>query len=74
MNTFVKIAGVAVVGLGALVFLSLLLSVFVWLLWNGCLVGAVDGVREITWLQSWGIMILCGFLFKGTNTNFSSKD
>lgn len=43
---------------------SLLLSVPVWLLWNGCLVGAIDGLREITWLQSFGILILSNIFFK----------
>ena len=69
MDWIIKAVGTAVVGVGALVALSFIFSVFVWLLWNGCLVGAVDGVREITWLQSWGIMILAGFLFKGTSAH-----
>jgi hypothetical protein len=33
-------------------------------LWNGCLIGAVDGVYEITWLQAWGLSLLSGFLFR----------
>jgi hypothetical protein len=41
------------------------------MLWNGCLVGAVAGVTTVTWLQAWGITILCGFLFK---TSVNSKD
>lgn len=73
MDNIIRMVGTAVVGVGALVFLSFILSVFVWLLWNGCLVGAVDGVREITWLQSWGLMILCGFLFRNTSVR-TSKD
>lgn len=73
MDNFIKAMGMAVVALGALVFLSFLLSVFVWLLWNGCLVGAVDGVREITWLQSWGLMILCGLLFKNSSAHVSKS-
>jgi hypothetical protein len=36
----------------------------VYMLWNGCLISAVDGVHEITWLQAWGISALCSFLFK----------
>ena len=52
--------------LGAMVFLSFLLSFPVLLLWNGCLVGAVSGVHEITWLQAWGINVLCGFLFQSS--------
>lgn len=46
--------------------ISFLLSWPVWMLWNGCLVDAITGVKEITWLQAWGISILCGFLFKTT--------
>lgn len=61
---------VAVIGGLALLFgLSLFFSVPVWLLWNGCLVGAVDGVHEVTWLQAWGIGILSGMLFKSTASN-----
>lgn len=73
MDTVVKAVGLAVVGLGTLLFFSFLLSVFVWLLWNGCLVDAVDGVQEITWLQSWGIMILAGLLFKGNSAHVSKS-
>ena len=60
-----------VVALLGLVLLSFLLSWPVYMLWNGCLVGAVAGVSEVTWLQAWGISILCGILFK---TTVNSKD
>jgi len=53
--------------IGVLFFVSLFFSVPVWLLWNYCLVGAVDGVHEVTWLQAWGIGILCNLLFKSTS-------
>ena len=53
-------------GILFLVFLSFLLSWPVYMLWNGCLVGAVNGVNEVTWLQAWGINFLCGILFKTT--------
>jgi hypothetical protein len=46
--------------------LSFLLSWPVYALWNGCLVGAITGVQEITWLQAWGISILFSLLFKST--------
>ena len=45
---------------------GMLLSLPVMWLWNACLVGAIAGVNEITWMQAWGIMLLCGFLFKTT--------
>lgn len=51
-----------VLALGAL--LSLILSWPIMALWNGCLVSAVDGVHEISWLQSWGLSLLFGFLFR----------
>lgn len=52
-----------------LVFLSFLLSWPVYMLWNGCLVDAVEGVKQVTWLQAWGLNVLAGFLFgKTTHT------
>lgn len=57
--------------IGAILFavtLSFLLSWPVMALWNGCLVSAVDGVNEVTWLQAWGLSVLAGFLFNKTTT------
>jgi hypothetical protein len=50
------------------VFFGLLLSLPVMLLWNYALVGAIVGVNQIGWWQAWGIMVLCGFLFKSSVT------
>jgi hypothetical protein len=66
-----KIFAVVLGGLGMLVALSFLLSWPVWMLWNGCLVGAINGVNEITWLQAWGISVLSAFLFKPTSSSNS---
>lgn len=52
-----------------LVFISFLLSWPVYMLWNGCLVDAVTGIKEVTWMQAWGINILSGILFKTTVNN-----
>jgi len=60
--------GATVAGIATLVFLSFLLSWPVMILWNGCLVGAVDSVREVTWLQAWGIQFLFAQGFKSTVT------
>ena len=46
--------------------LGFLLSWPIMWLWNNALVGAVDGLNEIGWLQAWGINILSGFLFKSS--------
>ncbi len=53
--------------------IGLLFSLPVMLLWNGCLVGAIAGVNEISWLQAWGILILFGLLFKSSDTSVSTK-
>ena len=62
------VVGAVVLSLAGLVFLSFLLSWPVFMLWNGCLVGAVAGVASVTWLQAWGLTVLCGFLFKSSVT------
>ena len=59
-----KIAMTLLVGIAGILALSFLMSWPVYMLWNGCLVDAVTGVREVTWLQAWGLVILCSFLFK----------
>lgn len=54
-----------IVGIVALiVILGLVLSLPIWMLWNSCLVPAINGVNEISWLQAWGLNILCTGLFK----------
>jgi len=60
---------VFLVGMATLVFISFLLSWPVYMLWNGCLVDAVTGVKEITWLQGWGLNFLFGILFKPSSTS-----
>ena len=64
MEKVVVIVGAIVLGIASLLLLSFLLSWPVYMLWNGCLVGAVAGVSEVSWLQAWGLTVLCGFLFK----------
>jgi hypothetical protein len=50
-------------------FVSFLLAWPVMELWNGCLVPAVDGVKEIGWLQAWGLQFLVNLLFKMSIVN-----
>ena len=69
MEKLVVAIGTMVIGLAVLVFFSFLLSWPVYMLWNGCLVDAVEGVKEVSWLQAWGLSFLFGILFKqGANT------
>jgi hypothetical protein len=44
--------------------LSFLLAWPVMELWNGCLVPAVDGIKQIGWLQAWGLQFLVNMLFR----------
>jgi hypothetical protein len=59
-TAFLGAIGVLLVG----ILISFLLSWPVYWLWNNSLIGAVSIVHEITWLQAWGISILCSMLFK----------
>jgi hypothetical protein len=69
MNFGQSILAFVVVILGA-VALSFLLSYPLMLLWNLCLVPAVTTLKEVGWLQMWGIVFLLNCLFK---TSVSTK-
>lgn len=68
-----KFLGYLVIGVGfvALVIgLSALMALpFMWL-WNG-LMPEIFGLKSLSFLQSWGLLILSGFIFK--NHQISSK-
>jgi len=66
MDKLGTVIGVILVTVFVVIAFGLLLSLPVMLLWNYCLVGAIAGVNEIGWLQAWGILVLCGFLFKAS--------
>ena len=63
-----KILGVTIGAILLVVTLSFLLSWPVMVLWNECLVPAVQCINEVTWLQAWGLSVLTGFLFNKTTT------
>jgi hypothetical protein len=64
MNQITHYIGTAIMIVAGVLFVSLLLAWPVMLLWNGCLVPAVDGVKPIGWLQAWGLQFLINMLFK----------
>jgi hypothetical protein len=68
MKNAIEMFGTMVGVIAAALFLSFLLSWPVMMLWNGCFVGAIDGVREVTWLQAWGLQFLFAILFKTSIT------
>ena len=51
---------------------GLLLSLPVMWLWNW-LLPDLFGFKTLTWLQAWGLLVLCGFLFKSTSTSTSKS-
>jgi hypothetical protein len=62
-----NVIGLFFVGVGILFFLSALMSLPVMLLWDW-LMPTIFGLKEITWFQAWGLLFLCGLLFKSNIT------
>lgn len=44
----------------AAIIIGLIVSYPAMLLWNSCLVPAINGINQVDWIQAWGIMILVG--------------
>lgn len=51
-----------------MIFATAIISLPLMLLWDW-LVPSIFGLRTITWLEAWGLMFLCGLLFKPTGTS-----
>ena len=68
MNQITSAVGAFVIIIAGALFVSFLLAWPVMELWNGCLVPAVDGVKQIGWLQAWGLQFLINMLFKASIT------
>lgn len=67
LDKVIAVVGATVIVLAIVVVLGLVLSFPLMLLWNGCVVPAINGVQEISWLQAWGILIVSNLLFKSTS-------
>ncbi len=67
------IISAAIIGIIAIAFVfALLFALPVMWLWNGCLVGTIDGIHPITsFWQAFGIMLLCSLLFKSSSSSKS---
>lgn len=68
MSSLINALAVLIVGLALIVFISFLLSLPVMLLWDAVMPSIFTGLHEITWLQAWGLSLLCGLLFKSHTT------
>lgn len=51
---------------GGILFASFLFSLPVMLLWDAVVPTIFTSMKEITWLQAWGLSVLCSLLFKST--------
>jgi hypothetical protein len=60
---------VVLAALGVLAVTAVVLAWPTQLLWNGCLVGAIDGVHEIGFWQALGLNFLFGILVKGSSNS-----
>lgn len=58
-----QIFAVIFAGILLVLLVGLFLSLPVMWLWNW-LMPVIFGLPTLTWMQSWGVLILCGFLFK----------
>ena len=56
--------GLMGITLGIALILALFFALPVMWLWNTCLVPAVPGIQEISWLQALGLYLLANLLFK----------
>lgn len=64
---FAVISGV----IGLVFVVSVILAIPVWLLWNW-LCPTIWGWPDVSLLQAWGLLLLCGFLFKPSSTSSKS--
>jgi hypothetical protein len=69
MEKFTSGIGLIFAGIALIIFAAVILAWPVQLLWNGCLVGAVDGIHPIGFWQAMGLNFLFSILFKGTSTS-----
>ena len=73
MENLSKGLGLILGVIALIIFAAILLAWPVQLLWNGCLIDAVDGVHPISFWQAMGLNFLFSILFKGTSSSNSSK-
>ncbi len=61
--------GLILGGIALIIFAAVLLALPVQLLWNGCLINAVDGVHPIGFWQAMGLNFLFSILFKASTSS-----
>ncbi len=74
MNNTTQFFGIFLGGIALVALVAVLMAWPTQLLWNGCLVPAVDGTHEIGFWQALGLNLLFNILFKASTTSNSKKD
>ena len=72
MKYILLVLGAVVGGVALIIGLSALFALPVMWLWN-YVVPFQFGLKEIDFLHAWALNVLCGFIFKSTTYNTSSK-
>ena len=70
METLQKIVGAIGLVIIIVAGIAVVMSLPVWLLWNW-LMPAIFGLKQITWLQALGLLLLSGCLFRSSNSSKS---
>jgi len=68
MDKFIKFFSMMVLIVSYMVLFSFVMSIPVMYLWNW-LIPSLFGLVKITFIRSWGLLMLCSILFKGGNYN-----
>lgn len=63
MSTSDKLIGALMI-VGIAVVLSALFAIPMMFLWNLCLVPAVTVLKEVSWMQMWGILLFLGYALR----------
>lgn len=74
MNNTTQFLGLFFGGIALITLVAILMAWPTQLLWNGCLVPAVNGVHEIGFWQALGLNFLFSILFKANVKSNSKKD
>lgn len=67
MNTAAAVVGMIIAALGFALLVSVIFAIPVMLLWDW-LMPTIFGLKEITLMQAWGMLLLSGLLFRSTST------
>lgn len=69
MENLTKGLALFIGGILLILIAAVLLALPTQLLWNNCLVPAVDGINQIGFIQALGLNFLFSILFKSTQSN-----